>query len=492
MKRPERNDPRRSTLEPPQPPAAARHSTTCSAAPPRAGPTRMALIDPPNRESFTDGAPRRLTYAEADRIVSAIAARLRGSACRPTPSSASSLPNTVEGVVALLGVLRAGMIAAPMPLLWRARRRRRRAVPARRQGASSPRRASAASILPRSPCRSRRTIFSIRHVCGFGRDLARWRGRVRRHIHRGRRRPAAGRARGQRRSARRAGDLGRHARRRRAGRRAATRELIAGGLATLLEGRLRQDATLLGAFAADVVRRARRHRAAMAFVRRHVVAASRLRRRGVRLAMPSRTLRHRGGAGPDGVALADAGLLSHAELASVLALWRAPERLSISPPWRHATATLTDCWRLARSRCSARAATAAACQCRCRPARHGRAARPGQRRAGCGTGPHRGRHARRARPDGAAACIPARRRAPQPHRPEDRRRRLCRYRLCVPARYGGRHHHGDRAPPGIVSVGGYRFHRAGIEQTVRSTRQRRLHHRAARRTGRSSACRRVR
>ena len=31
-------------------------------------PDAIALIDPPNRESFTDGAPRRLTYAQADRI----------------------------------------------------------------------------------------------------------------------------------------------------------------------------------------------------------------------------------------------------------------------------------------------------------------------------------------------------------------------------------------------------------------------------------------
>src|SRR5204862_7439877 len=34
-------------------------------------PEALALIDPANRETFTDGAPRRLTYAEADRAVSA-------------------------------------------------------------------------------------------------------------------------------------------------------------------------------------------------------------------------------------------------------------------------------------------------------------------------------------------------------------------------------------------------------------------------------------
>ena len=82
-------------------------------------PDAIALIDPPNRESFTDGAPRRLTYAQADRMISAIAGRLRRLGCIPTPSSACRLANTVDGVLALLAVLRAGLIAMPLPLLWR-------------------------------------------------------------------------------------------------------------------------------------------------------------------------------------------------------------------------------------------------------------------------------------------------------------------------------------------------------------------------------------
>jgi acyl-CoA synthetase (AMP-forming)/AMP-acid ligase II len=40
-------------------------------------PDAVALIDPPNRESFTGGRPRSLTYAQADHMVSAIAGRLR-------------------------------------------------------------------------------------------------------------------------------------------------------------------------------------------------------------------------------------------------------------------------------------------------------------------------------------------------------------------------------------------------------------------------------
>src|SRR5438105_14449276 len=40
-------------------------------------PDALALIDPPDRASFTDGPVRRLTYAQADRAISALAARLR-------------------------------------------------------------------------------------------------------------------------------------------------------------------------------------------------------------------------------------------------------------------------------------------------------------------------------------------------------------------------------------------------------------------------------
>src|SRR3954454_356694 len=37
-------------------------------------PDALALIDPPSRSSSTDGAPRRLTYAQANRAISALAA----------------------------------------------------------------------------------------------------------------------------------------------------------------------------------------------------------------------------------------------------------------------------------------------------------------------------------------------------------------------------------------------------------------------------------
>src|SRR5215471_15147142 len=82
-------------------------------------PDNIALIDPPNRAAFTSGAPRTFTYREADRAVTAIAARLRGLALATDQIVGLQLPNTVEGVLALFGVLRAGLVASPLPLLWR-------------------------------------------------------------------------------------------------------------------------------------------------------------------------------------------------------------------------------------------------------------------------------------------------------------------------------------------------------------------------------------
>ncbi len=82
-------------------------------------PDTLALADPPNRADVTDGALRRLSYAQADRAISGVAAKLRGLGMHTDAVVAMQLPNTVESIVAFLGVLRAGMIAAPMPLLWR-------------------------------------------------------------------------------------------------------------------------------------------------------------------------------------------------------------------------------------------------------------------------------------------------------------------------------------------------------------------------------------
>lgn len=130
----------------------------------------IALADPPNRERFTTGAPRRLTYAQADRAISALAARLRKWGLQTDTVVAVQLPNTIESVIALLGILRAGMIAVPLPLLWRrqdmvaalGRIGAKAIVTSTRIGATAQ-----AEIAMQVAA----DLFPIRYVCGFGGGL---------------------------------------------------------------------------------------------------------------------------------------------------------------------------------------------------------------------------------------------------------------------------------------------------------------------------------
>jgi hypothetical protein len=136
----------------------------------RRRPDALAIGDAPNRETFTDGAPRRLRFGEAALVVEAIAARLRDLNLPIDAIVGIQLPNVVEHALTLLGVMRAGMIAAPLPLLWR--------------------RADAVAALARIGTKALITcghagtfnhaqnalgvaaeVFSIRYVCGFGNDL---------------------------------------------------------------------------------------------------------------------------------------------------------------------------------------------------------------------------------------------------------------------------------------------------------------------------------
>jgi hypothetical protein len=133
-------------------------------------PDAVALTDPSNRETFTDGAPRRVTYAEADRILTAIAARLRDLGLPTDAVIGIQLPNTVEHVLTILGVLRAGMIAAPLPLLWR---RAEVSDALARIGARAI--VTAARIGSFAACEMATQVaadvFQIRDVIGFGHDL---------------------------------------------------------------------------------------------------------------------------------------------------------------------------------------------------------------------------------------------------------------------------------------------------------------------------------
>jgi hypothetical protein len=133
-------------------------------------PDGLALADPLNRVSFTDGQARRLTYAEADCAVDAIAARLRQMGLPTDAIVGIQLPNIVEHVLAMLGVWRAGMIVAPLPLLWR----RADAVAAlSRIGAKAL--VTCGHVRTHNYCQIAMgvaaDVFSIRYVCAFGQNI---------------------------------------------------------------------------------------------------------------------------------------------------------------------------------------------------------------------------------------------------------------------------------------------------------------------------------
>ena len=304
-------------------------------------PGGYALVDPPNRRTFADGSPRYVTYAAADRMVSAIAGRLHHLGLAPRTVIGLQFPNMVEGVLALLGVLRAGMIAAPLPPLWR----RAELVPAlSRIGAKAI--INAGRIGRDDLCEVAQNVaadlFPIRYVCGFGDKLAdgvialdelftadrldplpkivrngipadefaivTWDTTIHGHV------PVA---------------------------RNHT-QLIAGGVAAMLGGRIETDATFLTAInfasfcgiASGVMpwllsggTLALHH----AFDS-EAFAASCAEHQCDTVVLP----------GTMATELNEAGLLAQKHLHNVLAVWRTPERLTTSAAWRHASAHLVD------------------------------------------------------------------------------------------------------------------------------------------------------
>ncbi len=136
----------------------------------RRRPDALGLVDAENRESFTDGKPRRITYAEADRIVDAIARRLRSMALPMDTVVGIQLPSIVENFLVILGIWRAEMIAAPLPLLWR----RAEAVEALgRIGAKALFTCGHVGAFDHADfaLHLAAEVFSIRYVCAFGSNL---------------------------------------------------------------------------------------------------------------------------------------------------------------------------------------------------------------------------------------------------------------------------------------------------------------------------------
>jgi acyl-CoA synthetase (AMP-forming)/AMP-acid ligase II len=85
----------------------------------QAHPQREAVVDAPNRESLTDGAPRRLSWAALGGEVARMAALLRSSGLKRDDVVVVQLVNSVEQYVVYLAALRLGLIVSPVPVQYR-------------------------------------------------------------------------------------------------------------------------------------------------------------------------------------------------------------------------------------------------------------------------------------------------------------------------------------------------------------------------------------
>ncbi|HEX3936286.1 MAG TPA: class I adenylate-forming enzyme family protein [Xanthobacteraceae bacterium] len=305
-------------------------------------PGAIALADPPNRQAFTDGQPLRLSYAEADRMVSAIAGRLRRIGLPTDAVVGIQMPNIVEHILTLLGVLRAGLIAAPLPQLWR----RADAVTAlARVGARAL--IACGRVGNFEPClqatQVAAEVFSIRHVCGFGDKLPDGVVGLDDLFAAAKLDPIPSLDRGGNAAAHLAvttfevGEDGplpvarRHL------------ELLAGGVSTFLEGRLEQDASLLSAvppasFAGLCLTLVPWLLAGGTLALHHpfdadVFARQRRNERAATLILPAAVA----------FRLAETGLFAREGPTTVLAAWHAPERImAVETDWPERDAALVD------------------------------------------------------------------------------------------------------------------------------------------------------
>ena len=133
-------------------------------------PDALALLDPLNKQRITGQPPKRLTFAQADRAISALSAHFIEAGLPANSVIAVQLPNTIEFMLTVLAAHRAGLIVALLPLLWR---QAELTVALNRTGARAIVTMGRidgvvhADLAMNAAAES----FSIRHVCGFGNDL---------------------------------------------------------------------------------------------------------------------------------------------------------------------------------------------------------------------------------------------------------------------------------------------------------------------------------
>jgi AMP-binding enzyme len=133
-------------------------------------PDALALLDPLNNPRVTGRPAKRLTFAQADRAISALAAHFIEAGLPNNSVVAVQLPNTVDLMLTVLAAHRAGLVVALLPQLWR-----------QAELTVALNRTSARAIVTSSTIdgvghadlamNAAAEAFSIRHVCGFGANL---------------------------------------------------------------------------------------------------------------------------------------------------------------------------------------------------------------------------------------------------------------------------------------------------------------------------------
>jgi len=133
-------------------------------------PDAVALLDPLNKPRVTGQPPKCLTFAQADRAISALSAHFVEAGLPANSVLAVQLPNTVEFMLTVLAAHRAGLIVALLPTLWR---QAELTVALNRTGARAIVTTSRIDGVSHADLAMNAAVeaFSIRHVCGFGHDL---------------------------------------------------------------------------------------------------------------------------------------------------------------------------------------------------------------------------------------------------------------------------------------------------------------------------------
>jgi hypothetical protein len=301
-------------------------------------PDALALADPPDKARVTGQPPQRLTFAEADRTIAALAAHFIEAGLPANSVIAVQLPNTIEFVLTVLAAHRAGLVVALLPQLWR---QAELTVALNRTGARAVVTMSRIDGVGHADLAMNAAVeaFSIRHVCGFGNDLPEGMVALDDVIANA---PAAAPSATQdgRRAAIISFDVTAD------GFRAVPRthlNLIAGGLAVFLESGVPQGAAILSALAPSSFAGLTSSLVIWllsggALIPHHPFDADVLEQQISEQACDVLV-----GPAPLALRLAEAGMLSRMPaLRHVIGLWRAPEQVASSPAWPAEQATLTD------------------------------------------------------------------------------------------------------------------------------------------------------